>query len=94
MNEPTEEPEPKEAMMKLTRVKSGLYRTHDDTVVKREGGQWALYRSRFDFFTGRKTGTEAPRFFCTLRDCRDYLRPLGPNRVAFGCYSRAVNRTR
>jgi len=80
--------------MKLIRVKAGVYRTQDDTVAKREGGRWALYRSQFDFFTGRKTGTAAPRFFRALRDCRDYLRPLGPNRVASGCYSRPVNRLR
>lgn len=78
--------------MKLTRVKRGVYRTQDDTVVKREGRRWAVYRTQFDFYSGRMTGVAPPRFFLTLGAARAYLAPLGPNRIASGCYSKEVNR--
>lgn len=48
------------------RIKAGLYHGSNDTVIKREGKLWYVYRGKFDFFTNKKLGVYPPTEHATL----------------------------
>lgn len=54
------------------RIKAGLYRADNDTVIKKEKGRWLVYRGKFDFFTNKKLGVYPPTLHLTLTQAKLY----------------------